>query len=390
MSTLSKCYIFLIVAILACGSASQAKFALSKAFIIDPWFAGVAPGLVDVAIDGKNQIHVAWQNHTAASGLSYFLYYRSFDLYGNPLTDVHNLTIPGLVAIGSIPIACNSWGKLAVACCMNDTSIVPLQRRSYLWLSNATGQLGSPFELELDRLPPSETPYPGLAVSESGRTIVAWANDQINNSDSVYYEMYDENNQKMFPSRAASTGEYSFHGARDCKVSVAPSGRFVISWSAKHNGEPNWPFLSWQPHARAFDADGNPMCGEILVACEGFPETCSGDPAYFHDGKASDNIPDVAIQDNGDFVVSYRRDNSMDCLQEYYFVRRYNADGTPKGPNIHINDQTNCIAWPQPPRIASDSIGNLLVAFQINTGWNSDLWNNFGQRFDPTGARIGG
>jgi hypothetical protein len=388
MSALCKRCILVMVAILACSSVSQAKFPLTKAFIIDPWFSGVAPGLVDVVVDGKNQIHVVWQNNTSASGVGYFLYYCSYDVYGEPLTDVRSLTVPGYVAIGVVSIACNSQGKLAIACNMNDTLIH--ERHPYLWLSDPTGQLGSPFQLGLDRLPHPFGPRPALAVSEAGRTIVAWSNSSINNGDSVYYEMYDEDNQKMVPSHAASTGDYYCNGAQDCKVAVAPSGRFAITWSARHTGDPNWPFSDWQPSARAFDADGNPMCGEILVACEGFPETCSGDTAYFSHGMASGNISDVAIQDNGDFVVSYRRDNSFDCAKEFYFLRRYNADGTPKGPNIPINDQTNCMAWPEAPRIASDSIGNLLVVFQVNIGLNSDSWNNFGQRFEPTGARMGG
>jgi hypothetical protein len=176
------------------------------------------------------------------------------------------------------------------------------------------------------------------------------------------------------------------------EVAVAPSGRFVISWSATVLTE-SWPFDNnyiLQPFARVFDANGSPLTDEILVACEGYPEACSGDPAYFRNGMASGQYPDVAIQDNGDFVVAYDKDNDLDCATEFYFMRRFFADGTPKGPNIRVSDKNCCGMFDPTIRIRSDSAGNLLSVFLVNTGWEEERWDVFAQRFDSEGNRIGG
>ena len=96
-------------------------------------------------------------------------------------------------------------------------------------------------------------------------------------------------------------------------------------------------------------------------------------------------------RNNGDFVVAYVKDYFNECSTQYYFLRRIFADGTPKGPNILINDKSNCSDWIQPTvRISSDSAGNLLSVFPVNTGWEEDRWNVWAQRFDNEGNRIGG
>jgi hypothetical protein len=233
-----------------------------------------------------------------------------------------------------------------------------------------------------------------MAIGMSGRSAIAWENNDIDGSQSTYYEVRDEQNQKIDSTRRTATFEYYYRMASMNRLSMSPSGCFIIVWEAAHT-DPHWMhelgFYPLQPTARIFDALGNPLSNEIYVACEGFPETCSGDSSIYQGGHASGKYPQVAMQNNGDFAVVYRRDASFDCTKEYYCLRRFYADGTPKGPNVKVNDMTECYAYTKPSRLMSDSIGNLLVVWNNNNvNGNYSQWANlYAQRFDSNGERVG-
>ena len=275
---------------------------------------------------------------------------------------------------------------MAVACGLNHIETSELLH-SY-WRLDSLGQFQPQVTFGLDQIPISENPQPGIAIGDSGQIIIALRRCNVNNCDSAYYVMFDRNDQQLFRTRPASSATWDLGGAMGCKVAVALSGKFVIAWTTTVHYP--WPFFLSQPMARVFDADGSPLADEIPVACEGYPETCSGDPAYFFNGIVAGQYPDLAIQNNGDFVVAYVKDYYDPCSTQYYFLRRFFADGTPKGPNILINDKSNCGAFDPTVRISSDSVGNLLSVFLVNTGWEEDRWDIFAQRFDNEGQRIGG
>jgi hypothetical protein len=379
---------FVGLIIILCSTAF-AKFPLTKAFIVDPWQGPTPIGTVDLCVDIYNRVHLVWAKVPVSPSDGYFhLYYRCYDASGKPLTEKIDLT-PAGCGVAIPEIRSNRLGELVIACGLKHIGTSELLH-SY-WRFDSLGQIPPRITFGLDQNPVSDTPQPGIAIGDSGQIIIALRNCVINNCDSAYYVIFDRNDQQLFATRAASSATFGLGVAMGCEVGVAPSGRFVISWSATVLG--SWPFdenYNIQPFARVFDADGSPLTDEILVACEGYPQTCSGDPTYFWDGKASGQYPDLAIQDNGDFVVAYDKDNDYDCATEYYFMRRFFADGTPKGPNIRISDKTCCGIFDPTVRIRSDSAGNLLSVFLVNTGWEEDRWDVFAQRFDSEGNRIGG
>jgi hypothetical protein len=374
--------------VLLCSTAFG-KFPLTKAFIVDPWVGSTALGTVDVAVDIHNRVHLTWVKRSPIPGDNSFrLYYRCYDASGKPLTDKMDM-IPADCGVAIPEVRSNRLGQVAIAAGVKHLD-PPEYLHSY-WRMDSLGYWQPPVQFGLDQVPISDSPEPGLALGDSGQIIIASRNCVINNCDSLYYVMFDKNDRQLFCTRPASSPTLQMAGAMWCQVAVAPSGRFVIVWSADVLPF-SWPYENYnnQPFARVFDAKGSALTDEIPVACEGYPETCSGDPAYFLNGIASGQFTDVAIQDDGDFVVAYRKDNDYNCITEYYFLRRFFADGTPKGPNVRINDKTNCVGYPPPPRIRSDSAGNLVSVFLVNTGWEEDRWDIMAQRFDSEGNRIGG
>jgi hypothetical protein len=384
MSARFHAIVFVGFLLLFCSTAFG-KFPLTKAFIVEPYQGPATIGNVDLCVDVYNRVHLTWGKEDTSDG-HFHLYYRCYDANGKPLTDKIDLTPVGCgVAVHSI--SSNHLGEVLIACGIKRFS--PLEYLHSYWRFESLGQVPPRVTFGLDQNPISVSPQPGIAGGDSGQIVIGLRNPRSLNFDSSYYVMFDKNDQQLFRTRPASTSTPQVTMVTGCKVAVAPSGRFVIAWSAY---VPEWSFYNTQPFARVFDSDGNPLTAEIPIACEGYPETCSGDPAYFLNGGASGQYPDVAIQDNGDFAVAYRKDYDYDCATEFYFLRRFFADGTPKGPNIRINDKTICkdFAPAVTARIDSDSAGNLVSVFLVNSGWEQDRWDIFAQRFDKEGNRIGG
>ena len=126
---------------------------------------------------------------------------------------------------------------------------------------------------------------------------------------------------------------------------MSPSG-FVVSWfgavaSAGAGGS------GFAIFARRFDADGNPMTGDLQVNTA----TLMGD----------NSLPDVAMNGAGDFVVVWH-----DSYNNFFTSsgRRYASDGSPMGDVFPVSKMA---ASAIDPRVASDWAGNFLVAWQSET-----------------------
>jgi hypothetical protein len=142
-------------------------------------------------------------------------------------------------------------------------------------------------------------------------------------------------------------------------VDVNTFGRFVVVWqSAGQDGSQTGVY------GQAFDFSGVPMASEFRVN------------TYT---TSYQQLPDVATDNNGDFVVawaSYGPDGSNYGI----FGQRYDPGGTPLGTEFRINTFTT--NGQNRPAVDADSLGNFVVT------WDSQLQDGaglgvFGQRFGP-------
>ncbi len=375
-------------------TVAHANFPFHKATRIVDASDGTELYFSDVCVDGSNQIHVVW-SQTVATDNDDHLFYRRYNSAGAPTSDIIALTPPGYVITGIPRICSNHQSKIAVSAVIRDT--LAATNYWYVWYSDGSGVLDPPVQYSSDQ------PYSsfgkgraGMAINASGRSVIGWDNLTEPYRFSTYYEVRDEQNQKIDTARATRSGEWLYSNPVANRISMNSAGRFVIVWHGSHAVDHTWfqvwGFLPFQPTARVFDELGNPISNEIYVACEGFPATCSGDSSDFVNGKGCGQWPDVAMQENGDFAVMYCEDGFANCDKRNYFVRRFFADGTPKGPNQKVNDLSMCYIGTKPSRIISDSIGNLLVVWANNNvdGVTANWWCNlYAQRYDSTGQRIG-
>ena len=122
---------------------------------------------------------------------------------------------------------------------------------------------------------------------------------------------------------------------------------------------------------RRFDAAGVPLGVELQV------ET--------YDGNQS--APAVSIdRDGGSFVVAWATDG-QDGDGHGIFARRFDSSGTPQGLEFQVSTFT--AGAQQHPAVAMSRTGSFVVAWesQQQDGFNGGV---FAQRFDSSGARLGG
>ena len=173
--------------------------------------------------------------------------------------------------------------------------------------------------------------------------------------DEFVVNTYTTNNQ-MFP-----------QVARDA------AGNFVVVWGS--DGQDGDGFGVF---GQRFDSDSNPVGPEFQVNTY-----TTGDQGSFlaH--------PGVAMNPAGDFVVVWGSTAGQDGSSYGVFGQRFNADGTPAGGEFQVN--TGTLGAQFFPAVGMEDDGDFVVVWP---GYNGPLDDSYagvvGQRFDSTGAMVGG
>ena len=149
------------------------------------------------------------------------------------------------------------------------------------------------------------------------------------------------------------------------RVAASPDGTFVVAWeSYGQDGQYGGSFL------RRVDADGTPLAGDLQIATS----------------TTFDQVdPDIAMFDDGSFVVVWDASNGADGSLRGIFGRRFDSAGSPVGGEFLVNqgtvgDQNDAVVAP-----ASD--GGFVVAWETNViGPYEEL---VARRFDSSGDPVG-
>jgi Ca2+-binding RTX toxin-like protein len=140
-------------------------------------------------------------------------------------------------------------------------------------------------------------------------------------------------------------------------VAVDPTGRFVVVWQSRDQDGSGWGV-----YARAFDANGNALTGEILVN-----QTTD-------EGQVT---PAVAVSATGAFYVTWA---SQDIDgNSVIMMRRFAADGTPAGNESQVSAGT-VMPLEIDPDIACDNAGNFVITWTrvgVDTGDNDVMYRGY-------------
>ncbi len=187
-----------------------------------------------------------------------------------------------------------------------------------------------------------------IGIDDLGRTVVTWADNNGTDTD-TYFRLYAKDGT---PESAETIATVTTTGDQfQPAVTKDEKGNFVITWVGYNTGSSTYDI-----YARAFQPDGTPVGGEIVV----------------NTSTINDDLnPAIAIDYNGPentsrFVISWTHNNGTD--RDIYF-RIYDVDFTQTtNPPSAFNTETLMHTGYTGDQTASDVAMNNLGQFIISAG----------------------
>jgi hypothetical protein len=206
---------------------------------------------------------------------------------------------------------------------------------------------------------------PAVAMDPQGRFVVVWVSENQDGANGgIFGQRYDATGSPQ--GGEFRVNSYTTATQADPAVAVDPQGRFVVVWwSFGQDGDGFGVF------GQRYDAGGSRLGGEFQV------NTYTTADQYH---------PVIAMDSQGRFVVVWTS-SAHDGDSLGVFGRRYDAAGAPVANEFRVNSYTT--GTQAAPAVAMDAQGGFVVVWQ-STPQDGGGYGVFGQRYDATGAAVGG
>ena len=219
-------------------------------------------------------------------------------------------------------------------------------------------------EFQVNAYTTNQQDAPAVAMDAAGKFVVTWRSvGQDGSNSAIAARRYDAAGVAQGSEFIVNT--YTTNDQYEPSIAMDSDGDFVIAWSSYgQDGS------GLEVYAQRFDASGVAQGIEFRVNATSFNHQSS---------------PTIAMDASGDFAVgwaSYGQDGSAEAI----FAQRYTAAGTPQGPEFRVNNYTTNSQ--RLPSIAMDADGDFVVS------WSSDSQDGFGwgiyaQRYNAVGSPLG-
>jgi hypothetical protein len=231
-------------------------------------------------------------------------------------------------------------------------------------LALAAQPLGS--EFQVNSYTTSRQTYPSVALDDEGDFVVVWTSNRGG------FLAYEEIAAQRFTSAGAPIGTefrvntYSYATQKAPVVAAESNGDFVVVWRSRFQ-----------------DGDGYGIFGQRLTSAGVRIGTefqvNAFTTAYQFGGK-------VASDDEGNFVVAWNS-YTQDGAGSGVFGQRYDSSGALLGGNFQINTVT--LNSQNLPAVAVDGDGDFIVAWSSGGDQDGSDYGIFGQRYASSGAALG-
>jgi hypothetical protein len=209
--------------------------------------------------------------------------------------------------------------------------------------------LGAPFQVNTYTTGIQE--YPSVAMTPRGQFVVTWQGANDGSGIGIGARLYNT-------SGAPTTGEFvvnSYTTADQFRPAVAmdAAGNFVVAWHGSYYEGP--PSFEEPVMSRRFDASGAALGADFIVTTED----------YYVSGHL-----DVASSAAGDFIVSWETYGTSRPSFVDNAARRFDADGTPEGPQFFVGDYTGYAHYD--PSAGATPDGAFMVVWNDFRGFFTD------------------
>ncbi len=232
-----------------------------------------------------------------------------------------------------------------------------------------------------DSLVDGSVSRPDVAIDDIGNFVVVWqgrdddndADDSDGNGFGIFAQLYDNDGdvvEDKFQVNTTTIGNQD-----NASVAMDSDGNFVVTWHSYDSAD-----FEHIIYAQRFDSDGDPQGDEIVVDGE------------INDAGGSVNFSDVAIDDDGNFVIVWQTNDDDDDDSDgdgdgfAVYAQRFDNDGDRQGDKFQVNsftdgDQLNA-------SVAMDADGNFAVAWESGGDQDGDETGVYVRLYDDDGDAI--
>lgn len=196
---------------------------------------------------------------------------------------------------------------------------------------------------------------PAIAMSPTGDFTIVWTSaNQDASGRGVYGQRYNAAGTAQGSEFRVNTATNS--DQQTPAIAMSGTGDFVVAWDSVGQDS-----FGNGIYAQRYTAAGAPQGGEFRV----------NNTVVSALAGASQRLPAIAMDADGDFVVSWIDGNSGGAI-EGVFARRYLPTGVAKDVNeFRVNTQNAAIT--ERPSISNSSLGNFVIAWQDDSGKDGNL-----------------
>lgn len=348
------------ILLVALGTAGAPAQLLGPEFQVNSYTFGTQAHPT-VALASSAAFVVAWDSY-GADGSAQAICAQRFDASGAPFGT--EMVANTYVTSGQQhpALGADRWGNFVIVwdSYLQDGSSFGIFAQRF-----AAGGVGVGTEMAINTTTNDDQAYPAVGVDGGSNFVAAWeSTGQDGSGAGVYARLFE-------PSGVPRTGElqvntYTAGHQWSPAVAVHRGGAFVVVW---HDDSQDGS--SQGVYAQRYDATGNRLGGEFRVNTEVTNQQW---------------WPAIAMDADANFVVAWDS-QAQDGSGYGIYAQRFDATGTPVGTEFRAN--TTTANDQRIPAVAMDHWGNFVVAW-TSTGQDGSSSGVYAQRFDNTGARVGG
>jgi len=290
-----------------------------------------------VAMDANGNFVITWTSndqHDEWKGI----YGQRYDSTGNPVGSEFKVNTYWLGLKDRSSVTMDAQGNFIVTWSSHgqDGDGWGVYARRFDSAGNAVGP-----EFKVNATTTGQQEGSSIAMDGDGNFVIAWASrNQDDDGWGIYGQRYDSTGNAVgseFEVKTYTTGDKHHHRT---SISMGFNGKSVIAW-AGHDQDDKW----WGIYGQLYNSFGTRVGQEFKVNTN---------------TTGTQFKPSVAMDANGDFVVTWSSINPEDSGWGIY-AHRYDSSGYAVGPEFKVNTSTT--GYQSNPAAAISVNGRLVVAW---------------------------
>jgi hypothetical protein len=352
-----------------------------------------------VAMDDAGDFIIVWNSYQSGPQSLFDVYAKRYDSNGDPVPipvcdssiecepEIGEFRVNSITAESQIgpAVSMNSSGDFIIAWSGpdgNDTGVYA--RRFY-----NTGEPKETADFRVNTYTNRYQTDPTVAMDNAGDFVVAWSSYQNIDEREVFARRYDSNGdfkippgECTLPSCNPDTGEfqvntYTLERQIYPAAAMDDAGDFVITWSSFNSQDGD----RYGVYAHKYDNNGNTV----------IPQDCSSPQCDANSGefRANTNIAGgqvystVAMDSDGDFVITWTSYFNQDGDNSGVFAKKYDSAGASSGLEFQVNSSTT--GGQMFSTTAMDDNGDFVVTWTDYGGNDGNNYGVFGKRYNSSG-----